>query len=96
MEEGFEQGQKTSAGIYLLNMLIDVAIGVSLQTIWAMINILQFMVLYPEMQGIVFSGHLTMFLDKLRIIADGDFIPYEWRTWIIRAIFSEEYVEFNG
>ena len=36
-----------------------------------------------------------MFLDKLRIIADGDFIPYEWRYAVLTIVFSKEYVYEN-
>ena len=60
-----------------------------------MINTLQFLVLYPDIQGVYFPAHLTMFLNKLRIIADGDFIPIAWRVSVIKMVFSKEYVDYN-
>ena len=43
-----------------------------------------------------YSPNLTLFLEKLRIIADGDFIPYDWRIAVIRIVFSKKYIEFNS
>ena len=95
LEKGLDTGQKATALVYLINMLIDSLIGISLLVVWGMINTVQFIVLYTDIKGVVFSWQLTIFLDKLRIIADADFVPYEWCTIIINWLFSENYIEFN-
>ena len=62
-----------------LNLVLDVLLGSSLKLIWSMVNTLQ-LIVYLNTLKINLSVQARIFLDKLRVIALGEFIPYEWLT----------------
>ena len=62
-----------------LNLALDVALGSSLKFMWSMVNTLQIFVYFNKVK-INLSVKAMIFLDKLRFIALGEFIPYDWLT----------------
>ena len=62
-----------------LNLAVDVALGSSLKFMWSMVNTLQIIVYFNTVK-LNISVQAMIFLDKLRIIALGEFIPYNWLT----------------
>ena len=71
-----------------LNTIKDIALGQSLKSVWNMINCLQFVIFLTDL-NVRLVAHATEFLKQLRIIALGEFIPYEWLTSSIRSWFDE-------
>ena len=60
-----------------INLLLDVLLGSSLKFMWNLVNTLQIIVYFKEVKA-NFSVEATEFLERLRIIALGEFIPYDW------------------
>ena len=62
-------------------------LGSSLKFMWSMVNTLQ-LIVYLNTLKINLSVQARIFLDKLRVIALGEFIPYEWLTRYLREKWS--------
>ena len=62
-----------------LNLILDIILGSSLKFMWSMVNTLQIIVYFNTVK-LNISVQAVIFLDKLRIIALGEFIPYDWLT----------------
>ena len=62
-----------------LNLILDIILGSSLKFMWSMVNTLQIIVYFNTVK-LNISVQAMIFLDKLRIIALGEFIPYDWLT----------------
>ena len=60
-----------------MNLVLDIVLGSSLKLMWGMVNTLQIIVYFNSVK-INLSAEAIVFLDKLRIIALGEFIPYDW------------------
>ena len=60
-----------------MNLVLDIVLGSSLKLMWGMVNTLQIIVYFNSVK-VDLSVKATVFLDKLRIIALGEFIPYGW------------------
>ena len=57
--------------------MLDVLLGSSLKLMWNLVNTLQIIVYFNEVE-VNLSVEAKIFLEKLRIIALGEFIPYDW------------------
>ena len=72
-----ENMAETQTSILTLNLVLDIILGSSLKLMWGMVNTLQIIVYFNSVK-VNLSVNATVFLDKLRIIALGEFIPYNW------------------
>ena len=72
-----ENMAETQTSILTLNLVLDIILGSSLKLMWGMVNTLQIIVYFNSVK-VDLSVNATVFLDKLRIIALGEFIPYNW------------------
>ena len=61
------------------NVVLNIILGSSLKLLWGMINTLQFVIFFTEWQ-VRMPTNATMALETFRVIALGEFIPYEWLT----------------
>ena len=66
---------------------MDLLLGTSLKKIWSIVNILQFIVFFHFIK-VSIAAHSSVFLSKLKIIALGEFFPYEEITNEVEEKFN--------
>ena len=77
--EVVDAGTETTTSIINAHFLINVILGTSLKLMWGMVNTLQFISYFSEIQlSMAVQG--VVFLKRLKVIALGEFVPYEWIT----------------
>ena len=74
------------SSVLTINLLIDILLGSSLKFMWNLVNTLQIIVYLNEVKA-NFSVEVKIFLEKLRVVALGEFIPYDW----LKSYFSEKW-----
>ena len=78
-EEFTEKAQQVNdagASLLYLNIILNLVLRQSLKTMWGMVNILQFVVYYHLIK-VNLAPHANEFLVQLKVIALGEFIPYD-------------------
>ena len=61
------------------NIVLNIILGSSLKLLWGMINTLQFVVFFSDWRVLIPPNALIA-IETFRVIALGEFIPYEWLT----------------
>ena len=61
------------------NIALNIILGSSLKLLWGMINTLQFVVFFTDWR-ILIPPNALIAIETFRVIALGEFIPYEWLT----------------
>ena len=61
------------------NVVLNIILGSSLKLLWGMINTLQFVVFFTDWRVLIPPNALIA-IETFRVIALGEFIPYEWLT----------------
>ena len=61
------------------NIAINIVLGSSLKLLWGMINMLQFVVFFTDWRVLI-PPNASMAIETFRVIALGEFIPYDWLT----------------
>ena len=84
-----ESANDAGASFLGLNVLVQLVLRQSLKSMWGMVNILQFIVYYHIIKASL-AAHSRQVLEALKVIALGEFIPYEWIMEKARAVFGLE------
>ena len=61
------------------NIVLNIILGSSLKLLWGMINTLQFVVFFTDWRVLIPPNALIA-IETFRVIALGEFIPYDWLT----------------
>ena len=61
-----------------------------MQSTWVMFNILQ-LIVYYNLIKVNLAANAKIFLLKLKNIALGEFIPYDWLTEKVRSRFTSDF-----
>ena len=75
------------ASLLTFNFIIDLVVGTSLKFMWGLVNTLQMTCYFTEIK-VNLAIHATVFLKKLRIVALGEFIPYDWLNSVLKEKLS--------
>ena len=89
---------QAATSIIGLNLIVKLILHQSLKYIWGIVNTLQFIV-YFKLIKVRLGAHASSFLEKLKIIALGEFIPYDDIRRQMRETVDDsinpEYLEAN-
>ena len=58
-------------------ILLKLVLMVSLKNLWGLLNILQ-IIMFFYLIKVNLAPHARWFLEEIKVIAFGEFIPYEW------------------
>ena len=86
--EIMDDGTTATAVVITLDMVFEIIMGTSLKFLWGMLNTLQFICYFSEVK-VNLAVHAVVFLQKLKIIALGEYIPYEWITSHLRDKYEK-------
>ena len=70
------------------SIAINIILGLSLKLLWGLINVLQFIVFCTDW-NVMMPPNADIATKTFRIIALGEFIPYDWLTEPLSKPFNE-------
>ena len=74
------------------NVVLNIVLGSSLKLLWGLINTLQFIVFFTEWE-VQMPANAVMAVETFRVIALGEFIPYDWLTEPMAEAFKSDDAE---
>lgn len=82
--------REATASIMIVNIIVQLILQQSLKNLWAIVNLLQFVV-YLYRVKVNIAAHANLFLEKLKVIAHGEFIPYDLIISKMKEKFNLKY-----